>query len=465
MEVPHRLRCPITDELMKDPVMLIESGNIYEKCAIQKWLSIVKTDPLTNAEIKRGDLAPEHLLRSECQEFEKKMRNQQNQPFFDDSQSPLVKKADLDAARKIWNKSTRQVQELQKQGQIIDDNLVQSGKEFKKEFQNFQDVCSQLNSVNTELGKMCIDNIKTASSSEIAYKLEMHKLAQHRIFEEGRAIEEFVYKLLEGKSRQQLHKQILDPVLQEEKKLQDDVELKKKQLRELTGKEEPPKKKTPQKKSTPQIQPQQSQLTSNNPSTQQEQENSQNQDQMVKLKLQDFVNKLDLGCVKNAQVEITENCERIVCTIDSPRKIKNLDVVVVPQQEQKQFTIVFKGKGNITIKNSKFTGLALQFNGISHDSDQIIEIIDTQVKNSPGDGLSFEECSYVRIQNTTISTCKKSSCRFTNSNGEMLNCKLQDHHLYGVNMSTSTVYHKNVKSNQKVTKLVREKKSEWINKF
>eukprot|EP01024_Parvocaulis_polyphysoides_P010135 TRINITY_DN1335_c0_g1_i8.p1 TRINITY_DN1335_c0_g1~~TRINITY_DN1335_c0_g1_i8.p1 ORF type:complete len:471 (-),score=45.29 TRINITY_DN1335_c0_g1_i8:187-1599(-) len=467
MEVPHRLRCPITDELMKDPVMLIESGNIYEKCAIQKWLSIVKTDPLTNAEIQRGDLAPVHLLRSECQEFEQKMRNPQNQLLSDNTQSPLVKKAaELDAATQIWKESTRQVRELQQQSQKIDDNLVESGKQFKKEFQKFQDVCSQLNSVNTELGKMCIDNIKTTSSSQIAQKLEMHKLVQHRIFDEGKAVEEFVYKLLEGKSRQQHHKQILDPVIQEKKKLQNDVELIRKQLQDLTtqltGQEEPPKKETPQKISKPQFQPLQSQSTSGNPPNQQLQENSQNQNQMVKLKLQDFVNKLGTGCVTNACVEITENCERIVCTVKQPIKIRNLDVVIVPQQKAKQFTIIFEGKGNITIENSYFTGLSLQFNGISHTSGQIIQIIDTQLKNSPGDGLSFIECGLVRIQNTTVSACKKNCCSFTNSNGEMLNCKLQDHHLYGVDIKSSTVYHKNVTTNQRATKLVQGKKSEWI---
>ena len=47
MDVPDFLKCPISDELMKDPVV-IQSGHTYEKAMIEKhFKKNGATDPIT----------------------------------------------------------------------------------------------------------------------------------------------------------------------------------------------------------------------------------------------------------------------------------------------------------------------------------------------------------------------------------------------------------------------------------
>ena len=44
--------CPISQDIMRDPVMLFETGTTYERIEIIKWLSNHDTDPLTNEILK-----------------------------------------------------------------------------------------------------------------------------------------------------------------------------------------------------------------------------------------------------------------------------------------------------------------------------------------------------------------------------------------------------------------------------
>jgi hypothetical protein len=44
---PHEFLCSITRELMADPVVLYDSGHTYERTAIERWLSMHSTDPVT----------------------------------------------------------------------------------------------------------------------------------------------------------------------------------------------------------------------------------------------------------------------------------------------------------------------------------------------------------------------------------------------------------------------------------
>lgn len=48
LEIPTELRCPITEKLMSDPMMLVESGETYEREAIINWLKENDTDFVTN---------------------------------------------------------------------------------------------------------------------------------------------------------------------------------------------------------------------------------------------------------------------------------------------------------------------------------------------------------------------------------------------------------------------------------
>lgn len=50
LEVPADLRCPITYQLLRDPVVLADSGQTYEREAIQEWLDRGNMkDPLSGA--------------------------------------------------------------------------------------------------------------------------------------------------------------------------------------------------------------------------------------------------------------------------------------------------------------------------------------------------------------------------------------------------------------------------------
>jgi hypothetical protein len=48
--VPDGFLCPITQDVMKDPVMLMD-GHSYERKAIVDWLQRSKRSPLTNEEL------------------------------------------------------------------------------------------------------------------------------------------------------------------------------------------------------------------------------------------------------------------------------------------------------------------------------------------------------------------------------------------------------------------------------
>ena len=65
-EIPSVLVCPITSELMKDPV-ITNGGQTYERCAIEKWMKHSNKDPLTRLEITC--IIPNVSIRKMCQEY------------------------------------------------------------------------------------------------------------------------------------------------------------------------------------------------------------------------------------------------------------------------------------------------------------------------------------------------------------------------------------------------------------
>lgn len=69
-EIPTDLICPITGQLMKNPV-ITENGQTYEKEAIEEWFTRKKTDPLTGMKINTH-LIPNFLLRKICDEYREK---------------------------------------------------------------------------------------------------------------------------------------------------------------------------------------------------------------------------------------------------------------------------------------------------------------------------------------------------------------------------------------------------------
>ena len=66
---PEELVCPLTHELMVDPVILMGSGQTYERAPLERWLATHDTDPMTGAKLTRKDLAENVLVRSMCRRY------------------------------------------------------------------------------------------------------------------------------------------------------------------------------------------------------------------------------------------------------------------------------------------------------------------------------------------------------------------------------------------------------------
>jgi len=68
LDVPQHFCCPITLEVMKDPV-IAPSGYTYEKIAIEEHLKKTLTDPFTNEPTQLGDLRPNRALKDAIKAF------------------------------------------------------------------------------------------------------------------------------------------------------------------------------------------------------------------------------------------------------------------------------------------------------------------------------------------------------------------------------------------------------------
>jgi len=65
-ELPPEYHCPITQEPMLDPVATAD-GQVYERSAIQQWLTLNSTSPLTGQQLEHTMLLPIIALRSAIQ--------------------------------------------------------------------------------------------------------------------------------------------------------------------------------------------------------------------------------------------------------------------------------------------------------------------------------------------------------------------------------------------------------------
>ena len=70
VRLPQDFLCPITQDVMVDPVVLIGDGFAYERSAIAKWLqSGHNTSPMTGAILTTTELVTSHTLRSAIASF------------------------------------------------------------------------------------------------------------------------------------------------------------------------------------------------------------------------------------------------------------------------------------------------------------------------------------------------------------------------------------------------------------
>lgn len=66
--VPRQLLCPITHELMEEPV-IAEDGHTYEKAAIVEWFRNRNSSPMTNERLKSTQVIPNVLVHAIISDF------------------------------------------------------------------------------------------------------------------------------------------------------------------------------------------------------------------------------------------------------------------------------------------------------------------------------------------------------------------------------------------------------------
>ena len=67
-DTPEDYKCPITHEIMRDPVSTI-NGFTYERTAIKEWILIKEIEPLTNLPLSSTILLPNTRLKEEIDNF------------------------------------------------------------------------------------------------------------------------------------------------------------------------------------------------------------------------------------------------------------------------------------------------------------------------------------------------------------------------------------------------------------
>lgn len=72
-ETPYEFFCPITLELMKDPVKTY-TDHVFDRSAIELWLANHDTNPLTNEKLANKSLIPQHALRERIIAYQERHR-------------------------------------------------------------------------------------------------------------------------------------------------------------------------------------------------------------------------------------------------------------------------------------------------------------------------------------------------------------------------------------------------------
>jgi small GTP-binding protein len=81
-DVPDAFLCPISRTIMKDPVIVKETGQTYERKQIEEWFKEHNTDPLTNKQLKSLDLIWNYALRSTIEDFKKKRESRSRNSVY-----------------------------------------------------------------------------------------------------------------------------------------------------------------------------------------------------------------------------------------------------------------------------------------------------------------------------------------------------------------------------------------------
>ena len=70
---PEDFTCPITQDLMNDPV-IVADGHTYERTAIERWLQTNTMSPKSGTELECKMLFPNHSMRGQIREWQEAQR-------------------------------------------------------------------------------------------------------------------------------------------------------------------------------------------------------------------------------------------------------------------------------------------------------------------------------------------------------------------------------------------------------
>ena len=127
-EIPKHLVCPITNDLMKNPV-ITNGGQTYERNAIEKWMKLNKTDPITRDPITT--LIPNFSIKSLCEEFKNKKEFFVNEELKETSEDLKKKKAEIkknkEALKKLKEEEdAKRIKELKKSNPLPPNYCINS---------------------------------------------------------------------------------------------------------------------------------------------------------------------------------------------------------------------------------------------------------------------------------------------------------------------------------------------------
>jgi hypothetical protein len=64
VDAPDNYLCPITKQLMREPVILVDTGQTYEAAALHRWLDTRDTCPLNGEKLHSKQTAPNFIVKS-----------------------------------------------------------------------------------------------------------------------------------------------------------------------------------------------------------------------------------------------------------------------------------------------------------------------------------------------------------------------------------------------------------------
>ncbi|XP_074320867.1 U-box domain-containing protein 9-like [Silene latifolia] len=142
LDVPVEYRCPISKEMMRDPVVL-STGQTYDRPSIYKWLKDVhQICPQTREVLSHAVLTPNHLVRELIQQWCKDNGIQLPPPIMDLEEQVVVTNSDEDYLNGLLHKLSTLSDQKQAAKEIR--LMTKSKHPIRPYFSESEDAISQL---------------------------------------------------------------------------------------------------------------------------------------------------------------------------------------------------------------------------------------------------------------------------------------------------------------------------------